>query len=231
MDKNLNQALSKASEVYADKIALRALVQLIPHVGGPIDTLFAGKGIKLQNARLEHLIQELQQQFSSLQTLPIYDEEELLDLVIRAMECTVKTRAKEKRAAYAAIIAKHVADSKNIEESEIALRIVSELDLIHLNILHQALSVSLSEAPFEGLRAFSISNKSPDGGDKKQLPSLQQVLPQYSINMLRSACSELLSKGLLHDEGIGRWDMGAMEIFIPTENADWLQSWLVRSKL
>lgn len=230
MDKNLNQALSKASAAYADKVALRALIQLIPHVGGPIDTLFAGKGIKLQNERLKHLIQELQQQFISLQTLPPYNEEEFLDLVIRAMECAVKTRVKEKRAAYASIVAKHVADSKNIEESEIALRIISELDLIHFNILHEALSVPLSAEPFEGLRAFSVSSKSPNGRNKRQLPSLQKLLPQYSINILRSACSELLSKGLLHDEGIGRWDMGTMEIFVPTETADWLQSWLVRSK-
>lgn len=227
MNTKLSQSLSKASEAYAVKTALRALIQVIPYVGGSIDTLFAGKGIKLQNERLEHLIKELQEQFSTLQALPAYNEEEFLDLVIRAMECAVRTRAKEKRAAYAAIVAKHVADSKNIEESEVALRIVSELDLVHFNVLHKALSVPLSEEPFKGLRAFSVSSKSPDEGD---LPSLQQLLPQYSVNMLRSACSELLSKGLLHDEGIGRWDMGAMEIFIPTETADWLQSWLVHSK-
>ena len=49
MNTKLSQSLSKASEAYADKTALRALIQVIPYVGGSIDTLFAGKGIKLQN--------------------------------------------------------------------------------------------------------------------------------------------------------------------------------------
>jgi hypothetical protein len=42
---------------------------------------------------------------------------------------------------------------------------------------------------------------------------------------LRLACSELVARGLLHDEGVGRWDSTAMTYFIATDLAAWLANW------
>lgn len=43
------------------------------------------------------------------------------------------------------------------------------------------------------------------------------------------ACAELTAKGLLHDEGIGRWDTGSMMYFVPTDLAEWLSGWISQS--
>jgi len=40
-------------------------------------------------------------------------------------------------------------------------------------------------------------------------------MPEYS-------CSELISKGLLHDEEAGRFNTKGVEYFVPTDLATWL---------
>jgi hypothetical protein len=56
--------------------------------------------------------------------------------------------------------------------------------------------------------------------------TLSEALPQYSDAVLHMACSELMAKGLLRDEGIGRWDAEAMQFVGPTALAGWLQEWV-----
>jgi hypothetical protein len=50
---------------------------------------------------------------------------------------------------------------------------------------------------------------------------------RYSTVALRLACSELTARGLLRDEGVGRWDAIAMNYFVSTDLATWLQNWLI----
>ena len=40
-------------------------------------------------------------------------------------------------------------------------------------------------------------------------------------------CAELVSRGLLYDEGIGRWDVKSMEYFTATKLAEWWLKWII----
>ena len=51
MDEKVEQSLVKASKAYADNIPLRVGIQFIPCLGGSLDTLLSGIGVKVQNER------------------------------------------------------------------------------------------------------------------------------------------------------------------------------------
>lgn len=227
MDEKLKSSLASASEKYADATAARAMVQAIPYVGGSIDTLLAGKGSKIQRQRLEDLLIQLEDRFSKVSVSPAYDEEDLYDIVMMAMENSIRTRATEKRKIYAQIVARHVVDGMGIEESEMAMRIVADLEVVHLRILGMALAAPPCDEPFSGMRIFTISERAARPGGVNQPFLLMDRMPGYPLSVLRNACSELVSKGLLYDEGVGRWDTKAMEYLAPTETAEWLQGWLM----
>jgi hypothetical protein len=53
MKKEISNMLSKASHVYLDQTAIRALINAIPYVGGSLDVILVSKGQKI----LEHRIQ------------------------------------------------------------------------------------------------------------------------------------------------------------------------------
>ena len=227
MDEKISKSLTTASERYAEATKLRALVQAVPYVGGSLDILLAGAGSKIQISRIEDLLHQLQDQFSMLPVAPEYDEEKLFDIVMMAMENAAKARATEKRKLYAGIVAKHVSENRDIEESEMAMRIAASLELVHLRILHLAYTVPPCGAPFEGLRVFTISERAAQvAGDNRPFMLIEKI-PEYPESVLRNACAELVSKGLLYDEGIGRWDTKAMELLATTDSGEWLLSWLV----
>lgn len=226
MNDKIEKSLATASERYADATGLRALVQTVPYIGGSIDTLFAGKGSKIQISRIEDLLQQLQSQLFKLSDKPEYDEEALLDLVIMAMENAIKARASEKRKIYAGIVAKHISENRDIEESEMAMRVAASLSLVHLKILHIIYSSSPCGAPFEGLQVLTITRQTPNLENQHKPLILVDELKEFSESVLRNACSELVSKGLLYDEGIGRWDSKAMEYLATTDTGNWLLTWL-----
>jgi hypothetical protein len=226
MDEKIPKSLTAASKKYAESTSLRALVQLVPYVGGSLDMLFAGAGSKIQISRIEDLLRQLQDQFSKLQARPEYDEEELFDIVIMAMENATKARAAEKRKIYASIVVKHVSENRDIEESEMAMRVAASLEVVHLKILHLAYTSPLCGAPFDGLRVLTISERAAQLAGENMPFMLIEKLPEYPESILRNACAELVSKGLLYDEGIGRWDTKAMEFLATTAAGVWLLSWL-----
>lgn len=226
MDENLSKSLTAASERYAEATGWRALVQAVPYVGGSIDTLLAGAGSKIQISRIEDLLRQFQEQFSKLPTAPEYDEEKLFDIVIMAMENATKARAAEKRKIYAGIVAKHVSENRDIEESEMAMRVAASLEVVHLKILHLAYTTPPCGAPFDGLRVSTISERAAQLVGENKPFMLSEKLPEYPESILRNACAELVSKGLLYDEGIGRWDTKAMEFLATTAAGEWLLSWL-----
>lgn len=222
--------VAKAAENYTDQPALRAIVQAIPYVGGPIDTLFAGKGQKIQQARVEHLLKELDARIRALPAIQAtIPEDQLFDLMIGAFDKAVRTRSEQKRERFAQIISRQIQHGGSVDEAETALRIVSELEDIHVEILSTALFAPIVPTLFDGLRVITISEKpfSTPGGTTSL--RLQSVFSHIPLKTLRLVCSELVSKGLLRDEGIGRWDTKGMEYFVPTDLAGWIYGWITQS--
>ncbi len=229
MTNTVGEALVKASEKYSDQIVIRALMQAIPCVGGSLDTLFSGAGTKMQMRRIESFLEELKNQFDSMQCAPQYNEEEFLDLVVSAIDLAAKTRHKEKHNIYASIVYHHVNENIELEESEAALKLISELDPAHFRILHFANTAPINREAFSGLQVFTISRNGGEISKALSIPCIETALPQYSSHIVTSACSYLVARGLLLDEGTGRWGAGAMEIMAVSETARWLESWLVNS--
>jgi hypothetical protein len=138
-----------------------------------------------------------------------------------------RTRSKEKHARFAQIIAHEIEHTKDTADAETAIRLISELDDLHIQILSAAMQTPVCSAPFQGLRVFTInSGLQLPFPVKASFSALENILPNTPKPMLVLACSELVSKGLLHDEGIGKYNLKAMEYFVATELTDWLFAWL-----
>ena len=94
-------------------------------------------------------------------------------------------------------------------------------------MLREALAAPPCGAPFSGLQVIALSRQGFTDGDPGRPLVLEEKLNAFSPPMLRSAVADLVSKGLLHDEGVGRYDTRAMQYFIATDTARWLAGWIV----
>ena len=225
----IKKALEKASSAYGEKTALRASIQVIPYVGGALDTLFSGKGAKIQQQRVEVFLSELDERLRKLEDLTdLEPTEELLDLFINALDGVVKTRSSVKQKYFASVVSNQVSSAGNWEEAETATRLLKDLEEIHIRVLTLSMSAPICDSPFDGLQVVTISSD-PHGDSNQQRPtSLTQAFPEYSVGALRMVCSELVSKSLLYDEGVGRMDTKAMEYFVATDLAKWFINWISR---
>ena len=100
--------LSKASQLYADQTAIRALINAIPYVGGSLDVIFGSKWQKIAEKRIREFIQKLTEELNKVSESKVdkkyLDSEEWFDVVIKAMESATKTRDTEKISWYAKIL-------------------------------------------------------------------------------------------------------------------------------
>ena len=220
------ELIQKAAEKYSETTSLRAAVQLIPYIGGTLDILIGGGGQKIQQRRIEHFISELDVRLKEIETSSNPSDEELFDITLLALEQTVRTRSENKRARFAQIIAKQISTGGKFDAAETAIRLVGELDDIHIEILNAAFLAPLQPAPFDYLRVVTIAPSPLRTASGESPPQLRAIFPDLSDEMLRLICSELVAKGLLKDEGIGRWGTKGMEYFTTTTLTHWLFSWL-----
>lgn len=218
----------QAVEKYSEITALRAAVQLIPYIGGPLDTLIEGEGQKIQQRRITQFINELDKRLRNIETpKDALENEELFDLMVGTFERVVKTRSSEKQARFAQIIANEIAHPKGIDEVETAIRLIGELDDIHILILDAILHAPLAPSPYDGSKFVTVSKHIPFPMDASHVhPILTKEFPTIPEHILRLTCSELVSKGLIFDDGVGKYSGTAMEQFAATNLAMWLFAWL-----
>lgn len=226
-ENKISKALVAASEKYIEKTSLRAAVQVIPYVGGALDTLMSGAGSDIQQQRISDFLQTLDARLQKIECANDVDSsEEFYDLALAAFEGAARARSKEKRDRFASIIVNKVSRESEWSESETAARILSSLEDVHIKVLVLAAKAPECTSPFDGLKVLALkSNRSRSVGQTVPL-CLSSSLRNYSEDMLRMTCSELVSKGLLRDEGVGRLDARAMEYFVATDLAFWFLSWI-----
>lgn len=225
---NAKELIQQAAEKYSDITALRAAVQLIPYIGGTLDTLIGGEGQKIQQRRIAHLIDELDKRLINIEAPQhAIANEDLYDLMVSTFERVVKTRSETKRARFAQVVSNEIAHARNIDEAETAVRLVSELDDLHVCVLNTAIHAPFGAGSFGNVRVITITphNKVP-ATTATSSTALTKIFPNIPEHMLRLICSELASKGLLKDEGIGRFDTQGMEYFVATDLAAWLFTWI-----
>lgn len=229
-DSTSTTPLSKLRQQYADIVVLRASVQAIPYVGGSIDTLLSGRSAQIQLERVEKFTHDLADRLATIESSSAnVNDEAFADLVLRTFEAVARTRSDQKRSRFAEIISKQIAKSTPWEEPENAVRLLSDLEDIHIEIIGAALGAPVSEGSFSGLRVISLAAQPIDSEKQNSPVSLLTSMPCYGTAALRMACAELVAKGLLHDEGIGRMGVGSMTYFVPTDLAEWFSSWVSQS--
>ena len=223
--------VEKAAEAYSGQHAIRAAVQLIPYIGGPLDTLLGGYGSEIQQKRILHFLEKLRIRLDSIQpSSTTMSDDELFDVSVRLFEQVVRTRSDQKRSRFAQIISNQIRQPATADEVELVIRVLGVLDDIHIEVLQQSLLAPIFVALFEGKRVVTLkANPASTPGGQTNL-KLYEAFPNISVEVLRLVCSELVSKGLLHDEGIGRWDVGSMEYFSPTDFAGRFCSWISSSE-
>ncbi|MCK4392475.1 hypothetical protein KAX17_06180 [Candidatus Bipolaricaulota bacterium] len=231
MEKNkkerIKNSLVKASERYANLTEFRAAIQLIPHVGSAIDTLLCGKGAKIQHERVLHFLEELKRRLQKVEAVVgLGDEEDLFDLMLNVFDAVIRTKSEEKRKRFAALVTNQVVEKRPWEEADMAVWLLGGLSDLHVEILKQAKNAPLCDRPFENLKVLTLKEPAYEVKGGTQPLSLVGALPQYSDTALRMACAELVSKGLLRDEGVGHLDTNAMEYFVETNLTEWLLEWL-----
>jgi hypothetical protein len=219
----------KASEYYCKMYPLRAAIQILPGLGGAIDTFFSGAGANWQARRLEEFINLLNRKFGSfLHPIPDIDPNEpLYDFIMQVFNSVISHRSAEKRKLFANIVTRQILAQREWDDAEAAVRILSDLSELHVKILTVAVEAPKCSDRFEGLRVVTFRNDK--NADKElQIPplDLRTAFPHLSELALRMCCAELLAKGLLHDEGVGGLVTPSFLYFITTELGYWFIQWI-----
>jgi hypothetical protein len=221
-------AVDRAVERYASEDTLRVAVQLLPVVGGAIDTILSGRGSRLQFARLERFIGQLHARLLHVEADSInVDSDEFVDFMVTCLEKASRARTPEKSQRFAEIVATQVSEVRPWDEADMATRLLADLEDIHMSILSAALAAPEGMNAFAGVKVVALKSHAGETLlDGLSAPLLNELGNQYSLISLRLACSELAARGLLHDEGVGRWDSTAMTYFVATDLATWLANWI-----
>ncbi|MBY0472621.1 hypothetical protein K2X30_15760 [bacterium] len=226
--------LEKLSAQYGDLTVIRAIIQAIPYVGGPLDTLMSNGGQKWKMERAEHFLTSLDEQMRMLATPPkltdLVTSEELYDLVHYSLEQAVKTRSSEKRSRFASIVRRQLAEALKWEESEAAAHLLADLSDTDIKILDEIANAPVCGTPFDGLRVAELELEKPID-DKIPCETFKPLnifgaITGISQHAIRMSCSDLVSRGLLKDEGVGRYGGVAMHFFVATDGAHWFLDWI-----
>lgn len=131
--------ISKASQLYSDQTAIRALINAVPFVGGSLDVIFVSKGQKLVEQRIYEFIKNLTEELNKVSEDKVdkkyLDSEEWFDVVIKAMNSAMKTRDIEKISWYAKILrGAVVVRDRNAFDPEAYLQVLTELSPNELRV-------------------------------------------------------------------------------------------------
>jgi len=220
-------AVNRTVERYASVDLLRAGVQAIPVIGGAVDTILSGRAARMQLARLDRFISQLQIRLSDVEAAKVnFDSDEFVDFMVTCIDKASRARTPEKSQRFANIVATQVSQARPWDEADMATRLLADLEDIHMSILKSALEAPTALNAFAGLKVVALKDHTAENFlDGLSAPLPTELSSQYSMISLRLACSELTARGLLHDEGVGRWSSVAMTYFTATDLAIWLAGW------
>lgn len=227
MDANKDNRIAELGEFYSGNSKLRASVQLVPHIGSALDTLLTSKASKIRQERLESFLENLDKRLSEIEDAQLNSSSEELDnYLLEAIEHVTRASSDTKRQRFTNLIANQVAQPREWDEADMAMRMISDLADIHINVLLVSSTVPIAADPFNLPIVSLPPQRKPDGEAIEKTTLLTNLLPNEQLNSLWAACSELVAKGLLHDEGVGRMDCGANTHLLVTDTAHWLLGWI-----
>ena len=224
-------SVTSGSIRYADNFWLRALIQAVPVWGGALDTLTSGLGQRYQQQRIERLLADISKRLETVseefRTYLAEPSEELYDFFSDLMRKVARTRSESKRDYFANLCVKQLSNVSDWDEAAEAMRLLDDLTTVHISILIAATKVPPSLPPYDGHRAFNWHAAIPDERPiaNPGTFSLRDQFPHMTEDLLTFYSAELVARGLMRDEGIGRVDVRGMTVFEATPVAFWLIAW------
>ena len=188
--------VTKASLLYVDSTVTRALIAAIPYCGGSLDLILSQKGEKFVQQRMETLISEISLRLDQVESCIIKpeDEEGVYDLFQSVCEKVIRTKSENKIKHFARLFSDCVSGEKEWDETEAALRLISDFSETHIMILKIFAHAKPSETDgFTGLKVIPLF----DNSVIKDVEPLIESLNYLSEAALKMYCSELVSKALL----------------------------------
>lgn len=224
---NLQTKMENTAEFYADASELRAAIQLIPYIGGPLDTLLSAKGQSIQYQRIMMYIEDLQARMDKIEALRDMDaSEEFYDLSMSIFTAVSKTRSPDKRKWFASILVNKLHEDLEWDEADLMVQLLDSLADIHIQVLRVAMEAAVCTDVFDGKRVVALREPFDNTESTIHPTIIGSIIPNASHTMLEMACSGLVARGLLHDEGVGRLSTKAMEFFVLTEMGERFLYWI-----
>lgn len=228
----MQKEIQVLTEKYSGSTSIRALVQLIPYVGGALDLVLSEKGQHFRKERLEHYIANVADRMQGLegQLAKLIGDfpEKIFDLLRSHLEEVDRSGDAERRKQFANILLNQASRLADWSESETATRLLKSLTTLHIHVLREICNAPICLEPFEGLRVSTIEPVARDEGSPQSFLVLAEIFPTVPIPQLRLIVIELVSTGLIRDEGVGRFGAAAMEKFSPLPSGEWLLNWISR---
>jgi hypothetical protein len=141
----------KLIEKYPDNYKLRALINLIPNIGGALDVLLTEKGNNWREQRLVEFLSNIESRIENLESNitekainDLSNSEETYDLLIQSFNSVIRTRHSDKISFYANILVNHIISSENQRySSELLISILDNLtmdEIKYLSALHNSIN-------------------------------------------------------------------------------------------
>lgn len=126
-------------EKYEENNVLRALVNLIPTIGGSLDILLSVKGSKWREERLREFLTDLDKRVKEMDNQElvkkISESEEFYDLIVQSMNSIIKTRHKRKIECYSNILINNLTNPKSKISSELLISVLDTITIDEIEYL------------------------------------------------------------------------------------------------
>ncbi|MDR6158869.1 hypothetical protein QF023_002385 [Chryseobacterium sp. SLBN-27] len=223
---------------YSQVTGLKILIQSIPYIGTPLnEILFEHRG-RIKQDRLNKFLQNLKDYFDSVREVSINESyinsEEFGDIFESIIEKVTATQSEEKVKRFKQILLKQIEIPEKREYIESFLDIVSKITdkqfeiLIkqndytkeYINLLEKIERIDISEDNPNGFAYHINSHERQELINKSEnLFQEFQLSTNYGLekNEYLFLIQDLISKSLLYDAGVGRFDVKPFEIVLITD--------------
>jgi hypothetical protein len=223
----------KVSTLYGNSAVTRGLMMMLP-AGGIIDAFVTMPSTKYAQDRVNTLIGELQSQLMKLESVVLSSssEEQFMLLTTKACKMALTSRTEAKIKWLATVLSNSVKHTKSWDETEVMLNFVESLTESHVVILKTIFDIKpTSLEAFKDMRVVTLEEEVKTAFEQEvhTIELLQELIPSISDTALKVYCADLISKGLLADEGIGRYSGKPLTIIRATDSTNWFLKWLESS--
>ncbi len=162
-----------------------------------------------------------------MQSLPLknWDAEQLSEFFLSVLDNVANEQSETKRKAFAHLFANQVIDSKPWNQIESVRQLLDKITEDHICVLKFGLQQE-SVIPEDDKKRVFLLDTSDSDLNNMEYKSLIVKFSEFPPPYLRFLCSEMLSMGLLSDDGVGRYDRYTGQVFAITDTADWFISFL-----